>query len=149
MIKESFNLTGWKAQLATPNQEAVSQATFPWWLSPCKKSKRSIGFFQRYRWSNHSAIWLDKRPNWLYPTKKGNLRWYSPLMTESVQKNYTWFLLKIWMIKESCILAGQEVSINWQTKSKEVVQRILQSDWTRGATGPTRPKVVNSDVIFL
>ena len=147
MIKESFNLTGWKAQLATPNQEAVSQATFPWWLSPCKKSKRSIGFFQRYRWSNNSAIWLDKRPNWPYLTKKDNLRWYSPLMTDSVQKKLH-VIPSENMDDQGILHSGWTRGFNWQTQSREVVQRILQSDWTRGTTGPTRPKVVNSDVIF-
>ena len=39
LIKESFNLTRWETQEATPNQKVVSGATFPWCLSPSKKTK--------------------------------------------------------------------------------------------------------------
>ena len=39
----------------------VSCATFPWWIYPCKKSKKLIHSFQRYWSSTILAIWLDKR----------------------------------------------------------------------------------------
>ena len=36
----------------------ASDATFPWWFSPCKKSMILIDSFHRYRWSKNPAIWL-------------------------------------------------------------------------------------------
>ena len=36
----------------------VSDAAFLWWLSPSKKSKMSIGSFQKYWWLKNAAIWL-------------------------------------------------------------------------------------------
>ena len=40
-IKESFNLTGWETQQATPNhqQVVVSGVKLFWWLSSCKETK--------------------------------------------------------------------------------------------------------------
>ena len=40
LIKKSFNLIGWETQQTTLNQKVVVSGTnFPWWLSPCKKTK--------------------------------------------------------------------------------------------------------------
>ena len=36
----------------------ISNLSFCLWLSPCKKSKVSIEYFQRYWWSKNTAIWL-------------------------------------------------------------------------------------------
>ena len=44
-------------------KEALSDATFTWLLSPCKKSKRLLDSFQRYWCSKNPAFWLDKRFN--------------------------------------------------------------------------------------
>ena len=52
-----------------PNAE-VSQATFPWRLVPCKKTKVPLDSFQRYGWLNNPAIGLDERNNWPHPTKR-------------------------------------------------------------------------------
>ena len=57
-------------------QVVVSDTSFFWKLSPCKKSKVLIDSFQRYWWSNNTTIWLDKRHNWLHPSKSGSLRFY-------------------------------------------------------------------------
>ena len=46
MIKESRYLIGQEAQLAAPNQELFSDATFPWWLIPCKKVIHKLIFSQ-------------------------------------------------------------------------------------------------------
>ena len=64
----------------------------------------------RYWWSRNYATWLDKRQNWQYPTKKGSLRCYFLLITNSLLKNsdITWFFPEILMIKESCNLIGRE-----------------------------------------
>ena len=42
----------------TQPNEVVPGATFPWWLPPGRKSKRSIYCFQRYWWSKNPEIWL-------------------------------------------------------------------------------------------
>ena len=84
-IKESFNLTGWDIQQTKPNQKVViSGVTLPWWLSLCKKI-RSLDFFNRYWWSK-GPVWLDEGQNWPYPTKRGSLTCYLPLMIISRQK---------------------------------------------------------------
>ena len=74
LIKQSRNLIGWEAQLATPNQEIVSHATFLWWLSPCKKIMRLIHSFQSYWKSKNPSIQVDERLNWPQPTKSGSPR---------------------------------------------------------------------------
>ena len=38
----------------------VLNVTFPSWLSPCKKVKISIGYFQFYCWSKNPSIGLDE-----------------------------------------------------------------------------------------
>ena len=57
----------------TKSSAAVSGATFPWWLSPLQKCKRSINSFQKNWWSKHPTIWLDKRQNWSHPTQSDSL----------------------------------------------------------------------------
>ena len=42
----------------TKPKKVVSDATFLWWLSQCKKYVRSIRSFQIYWWSKNIAIWL-------------------------------------------------------------------------------------------
>ena len=103
----------------TQPKEVVLNATFPWWLSPCKKSKW-------YQWFKNPAIWLDKRPNWPHPTKSSSLRCYLPLMVNSMQKN--WYIIdsfqRYWWSKNDAF---------W---------------WKSGTTDHTRPKLVAWDPIF-
>ena len=85
----------------------VSDATFPWWLSPCKKSKRSINSFQKYWWSNNPAIWLDERHIWSHSTNSSSLRGY-------------FFDLHAKNLRD------------WFAPSRDIEnQRILPSDWLR------------------
>ena len=49
IIKESYNLNAWKANLETPNQTTVfSDAAFAWRPTPWKITKIPLDFFQRY-----------------------------------------------------------------------------------------------------
>ena len=43
----------------TQPKKVVSDGTFPWWFSPCKKSKRLLDSFQRYWWSNNTGTLAD------------------------------------------------------------------------------------------
>ena len=91
----------------------VSDATFPWWLSPCKWNKLSFDSFLRY-WSKNPAIWFDKKHNWPHPMKSSSLRCYLHLRTNSMQNNtsdITWFFQEILIIKESCTLTGREAHL--------------------------------------
>ena len=99
----------------------VFNATFTWWLSPYKKTKRSINSFQTYWWWKNPAIWLDERHNWPHQNKGGSLRSYIPLWLNPYKK------LKYYL-----------------TLSRGLDDlRILLSDWTRGTTGkPNQHKVV-------
>ena len=83
IIKESCNWPGWETKLALHNQKGSPHAIFPWWLFPCKKSKRLLNLFQIYWWSKNPEIWLGKKQIWHHPTKSGNLRCYLPLMIMS------------------------------------------------------------------
>ena len=47
-----------------PPKVVFSDAAFPWWITSCKKAKTSLDSFQRYWWSNNSAIWLAKKHDW-------------------------------------------------------------------------------------
>ena len=67
-------------------KEKVPDATLACWLPPYKKTKRLLDFFQRYQWSKNPPIWLEKRHNWAYPTKRGSLRCYLSFMIVSIQK---------------------------------------------------------------
>ena len=60
-------------------------ATFPWWLSTCKKI--TVDSLLRYWWSKNPATGLDKRQNWPHPTNSSILRFYLLLLTCSMQKN--------------------------------------------------------------
>ena len=62
------------------------------------------------------------------PTKCASLRCYFPLMIISTQKNL------------------RDRSIPFRNIDD---QTILQSDWTRGTSGHTQPKVVVSEATFL
>ena len=44
----------------TQPKVVVSYATFTWWISSSKKSKKLMHYFQRYWRSKNSAIWFDK-----------------------------------------------------------------------------------------
>ena len=94
----------------------VSEAAFPWSITPCKKTKIAIDSFQRYWWSNTPAIWLDKRRNWSYPTNRGSSRCHIHLMAISMQKNLWGCRISSRMIKESYNLIGWEARLtrlNW------------------------------------
>ena len=43
-------------------------ATFPWWLSPCKTSKTTIDSFDTYWWSKNLGTWLYQKHNWPHTT---------------------------------------------------------------------------------
>ena len=88
----------------------VSDASFPWWLSPCKKSKISLDSFQRHWWSKNQGIWLHERQNWPHPSKSGTLRCCFPLMTISPfnKTKISINSLETLMIKESSNLIGLE-----------------------------------------
>ena len=102
---------GPNAHLAnTQTRVEVLNATFPWWLSTCKISRRLIDSLQRYWWSRFSTIWLDKRNNWPHPTKSGSLKCYLSLMPNLMQKKLRYNLIP-------------SRDIDHQT--------ILQYDWTR------------------
>ena len=85
----------------------VSDATFPWWLSPCKKSKRSINSFQKYWWSNNPAIWLDERHIWSHSTNSSSLRGYffwspckkSKRLIRSFQRHWKSKNTAIWLVE--------------------------------------------------
>ena len=47
----------------TQPKEVVLHPAFPWSISPCKKSKKLILYFQGYWWSKNTAIW-SARPFW-------------------------------------------------------------------------------------
>ena len=94
----------------------VAHATFPWWISPFKKSKIWIDSLQRYCWSKNLAIWSDKRHTWPHPTISGSLRYHFLLMIISIQK-ISWTFPEKLMIRESCNLIGQEAKM--ATPNKE------------------------------
>ena len=112
-----------------PNKNSSLDASFSRWLSLCKKSKILIDSFQRYWWSKNSAIWLDQRYTWPNQTKSGSGRHFLPLMTN----DYLHAKLRYHLA----------LSPNIDD------QRILQTDWTRGTTGHTQPKVLVSGPTFL
>ena len=98
----------------------VSNPSFSWWLSPCKKNKVSIDFFQVHWWSKNSTIWLDERHNWSHPTKSESLRSFLLLMVISMQKlwDINWFFPQTLMLGESCNLIEWEIQLatpiqNW------------------------------------
>ena len=104
----------------TQPRMVVLDVTFPWWLSPRKKLKISIGFFLWYCWSKNPAVWLDKKYHWPHPTKGGNLWNYLPFITNFMQKtkDINWFFPEKLLIKESWCLIGWEVKMttpnqNW------------------------------------
>ena len=68
----------WTRGLTSHTQPKVValDTTFPWWLTPCKKSEISLGSFQRYWWLKNHAIWLNRRNPWPHPTKSGRVRCY-------------------------------------------------------------------------
>ena len=42
----------------TQSRAVVLDATFPWWLSPCKKWNTPIASFKFYCWSKNPSIWM-------------------------------------------------------------------------------------------
>ena len=86
LTKKPCNLVGQKTVLATQWKMVLSNAAFPWWLCPCKKSKIFIKSSQNYWRSKNPVIWLVERQNWPHPTKSGSLRCHISLMTSSMQK---------------------------------------------------------------
>ena len=53
-----------------PPKVVFSDAAFPWSITSCKKAKTSLDSFQRYWWSNNSAIWLAKKHDWQTQPKR-------------------------------------------------------------------------------
>ena len=45
-------------------KEVVSEVSFLWRPSLCKKSKTLVDYFQIYSWSRNPAIWLEKPAIW-------------------------------------------------------------------------------------
>ena len=66
----------------------VLNASFAWWLSPCKKSSGVLDFFQKYWWSENPEIWLDERYNWPHPTKSGSHRCYLSLHAKNLRDQF-------------------------------------------------------------
>ena len=97
----------------------VSDATFPWWLTPWKKIEISIDLFQRYWWSRNPAIWSEQRHTWPHLTKNGSLRCYLPLIIISIQ-----------------LIPLRDTDD----------QRILQFDWTRCKPCQSQSEVVVQDL---
>ena len=139
----------------------VLDATFPWWSSPCKKSKISIGYFQKYCWSKNSTIWLEERHNLPHPTISISLRCYLTLQKISPCEKSKISLIPSSDIDdyESFNLFGCEVHLStsnqkWQSQFPPSLylhtkrpryqltfswyiddQRMLQYDWMGGTTG--------------
>ena len=107
MIKESWNLIGQEAHLATPYFNDYLYAQNP------------TGSFPRYCWSKNPAIWLDERQNWSHLTEVSSLRWYHFLMTNFLQKKKTLsidsFQWNYWS-KNSPIWLNER--LNWPNPSK-------------------------------
>ena len=57
-----FNLTSGTTGHPLPQLVALD-ATVPWWITPCIKTKIPIDSFQEYCWSKNPAIRLDEKPN--------------------------------------------------------------------------------------
>ena len=169
----------------------VLNATFTWWLSPCKILKISNGSSHFCCWSNNSSIWLDER-------RSKPHKCYFHYLHLKIHTKITWFFPQILMIKESCNLIDWKIQPShpskrdtfpwWSSsckKSNRLVdslqrywwsknpaiwlkmtnsmqkirnqlipsrdiddQRILQSYWTKGTTGHTRPKDLVQDATF-
>ena len=106
MIKESWNLIGQEAHLATPYFNDYLYAQNP------------TGSFPRYCWSKNPAIWLDERQNWSHLTEVSSLRWYHFLMTNFLQKKkpINWFFPMELLIKKFSNLTEWEAQL---AKSKQ------------------------------
>ena len=94
----------------------VSGATFPWWLSPCKKKLRPLDSFHRYWCSKNPVIWLDERHNWQHWNKRGSLTCYLRLMIISMQKKSKRLIehfQKYWWSKNPAIWLNKRH--NWDT----------------------------------
>ena len=117
-------LSDWTRGTTSRNQPQglVSNAAFLWWLTSCKKAKTSIDFFKRYCSSKKFSIRLGAR------NQKGYSQMLPSLDDYVNAKKVGHYSIPSWDIND---------------------QRILQSDWMRGLTGNSQPKVVISDVIFL
>ena len=81
--------SGWTRTKPGQTQSKVVflEATFLWRLSLSKSIKISIDSFPQYWWSKNLAIPLDERHIWPYQTKISTLRYYFPLMNDSLPKN--------------------------------------------------------------
>ena len=121
----------------------VLNATFTWWLSPCKILKISNGSSHFCCWSNNSSIWLDER-------RSKPHKCYFHYLHLKIHTKITWFFPQILMIKESCNLIDWKIQpshpskrdtflddhlhaknqIDWSIPCRGIDgQRILQSDW--------------------
>ena len=126
----------------TQTKAVVSDATFPWWLSPCKNFKIPIGSFQRYSWSKIPTTWLDERQNWPSPTKSSSFRcylftwWLTPCNETKILID---FFQIYWWSKNPAICLNEKHNCPHSIKSGVLwcqlplmiisMQKILEIDW--------------------
>ena len=87
----------------------VLNATFTWWLSPCKILKISNGSSHFCCWSNNSSIWLDER-------RSKPHKCYFHYLHLKIHTKITWFFPQILMIKESCNLIDWKIQPSHPSK---------------------------------
>ena len=98
----------------------ASDDIFPWWLSPCEKSKIPIDSFPIYYcWSKNAAIWLDKWPKLPHPIKSCRIRFNFSFITSFMQKTKISLdsIQRYWWSKNTEIWFDKRHNLSYPSKS--------------------------------
>ena len=157
MIKEFCNWLDKMHNWPYPTKSCSLTCYLSLMIVSMQKSKILVDSFEKYWWSKNPAIWLAKKYSSPHQIKSNSLSTFAWCLSPCKKSkrlprsttSHTQPKVIVSLSLLDVYLCAKNLRDCWISFRYINDQRIMLSDWTRGTSGYTQPKLVISDATFF